>query len=101
VGSAGGVELGRRDHGTHGICVTLPSVMGLDRKLGFIGCSSHSGRRSVHYASNSKSELVSGSLRDVQALARHASLSTTSRYIEMNSEGSKICEYPLIGEMAS
>jgi site-specific recombinase XerD len=45
--------------------------------------------------------MVGGLLRDVQALAGHASLSKTSRYIETNSEGSKISGYPLIGEMAS
>jgi site-specific recombinase XerD len=44
--------------------------------------------------------MVGGLLRDVQALAGHASLSTTSRYIETNSEGSKISGYPLFGEMA-
>jgi integrase/recombinase XerD len=48
-----------------------------------------------------KASLVGGSLRDVQALVEHTSLSTTSRYIETNSEGSKISGYPLIGEMRS
>jgi integrase len=50
------------------------------RKLGFVSCSSHSGRRSFITQAARKASLVGGSLRDVQALAGHASLSTTSRY---------------------
>jgi integrase/recombinase XerD len=51
-------------------------------ELGFQGCSSHSGRRTFITNAARKISLVGGSLRDVQALARHSSLSTTQRYIE-------------------
>ena len=52
------------------------------RALGFIGASSHSGRRTAitHWAR--KISTVGGSLRDVQMLAGHSALSTTQRSIE-------------------
>ena len=54
--------------------------------LGFEGCSSHSGRRTFITNAAKKISLVGGSLRDVQALARHSSLSMTQRYIESDVE---------------
>ena len=45
--------------------------------LGFVACSSHSGRRSFITQATRKAWLVGGLLRGVQALAGHASLSTT------------------------
>jgi len=33
---------------------------------------------------------VGGSMRDVQALARHANLQTTQRYVEQNTEAQRL-----------
>jgi integrase/recombinase XerD len=54
--------------------------------LGFVGCSSHSGRRTFITNTARKISSVGGSLRDIQYLAGHASLQTTQRYIEGDSE---------------
>lgn len=56
------------------------------RQLGFNGCSSHSGRRTFITKAARNIGRFDGSLRDVQALARHKSLTMTQRYIEQNSE---------------
>jgi integrase/recombinase XerD len=61
----------------------------LYRQLGFTGCASHSGRRYFITASSRKIGLVGGSLRDVQYMAGHSSLTTTSRYIDTDSEAAK------------
>ena len=55
-------------------------------KMGFIGCSSHSGRRTFITETSKKISLVGGSLRDIQYLSGHQSLQTTQRYIEGDSE---------------
>jgi len=57
--------------------------------LGMVGCSSHSGRRTFISNGARKISLVGGSLRDIQALAGHANLQTTQRYIEFDSESQK------------
>ena len=54
----------------------------LYRRLGYTGCSSHSGRRTFVTNCARKISLVGGSLRDVQLLAGHADLTTTSAYID-------------------
>lgn len=56
------------------------------RDLGFVGCSSHSGRRTFITNASRKIGQFGGSLRDVQILAGHKNLQTTQRYIEYNSQ---------------
>lgn len=58
-------------------------------KMGFNGCSSHSGRRTFITNAARKISTVGGSIRDVQALARHSSLAMTQRYIECDVEAQK------------
>jgi integrase len=58
----------------------------LYRELGFEGCSSHSGRRTAITRWARKVSSVGGSMRDVQALARHSSLAMTQRYVEVSEE---------------
>ena len=63
------------------------------RHLGFVGCSSHSGRRTFITNAARKISTVGGSLRDVQVLAGHTNLRTTQRYIDENPEAhAKIVE---------
>jgi integrase/recombinase XerD len=54
------------------------------RHLGFVGCSSHSGRRTFITNAARKISKVGGSLKDVQELAGHANVRTTQRYIDAN-----------------
>ena len=61
----------------------------LYRDLGFIGASSHSGRRTAITRWARKISSVGGSMRDVQALARHSSLAMTQRYIEVSEDAMK------------
>ena len=58
----------------------------LYRSLGFEGRSSHSGRRTAITRWARKISSVNGSLKDVQALARHSSPAMTQRYIEMSED---------------
>jgi integrase/recombinase XerD len=57
--------------------------------LGMVGCSSHSGRRSFITRAARKISEVGGSLRGVQALSGHASLSMTARYIECDADAQR------------
>lgn len=58
----------------------------LYQTIGFDGCSSHSGRRTAITRWARKISAVGGSLRDVQALARHSSLQMTQRYIDVSED---------------
>lgn len=58
-------------------------------ELGLLGCSSHSGRRTFITNAARKISTVGGSLRDVQMLAGHSSLSVTQRYIEADNEAQR------------
>lgn len=59
------------------------------RALGFDGCSSHSGRRTFITMTARHIGRFGGSLRDVQALARHSSLAMTQRYIDIDTRAMK------------
>jgi len=61
----------------------------LYQDLGMTGCSSHSGRRTFITRAARKVSEVGGSVRDVQQLAGHASLQTTQRYIDGDTEAKR------------
>lgn len=61
----------------------------LYRQLEFKGCSSHSGRRTFITHTARLIPQAGGSLRDVQLLAGHKSLSTTERYIDGDSHAQR------------
>ena len=57
--------------------------------LGFDGCSSHSGRRTTITRWAKNTSRAGGSLKDVQDLSGHVSLSTTQRYIQSDTEAKR------------
>jgi len=61
----------------------------LYRDVGMNGCSSHSGRRTFITRAARKVSEVGGNVRDVQQLAGHASLQTTQRYIEGDTDAKR------------
>lgn len=62
----------------------------LYKRLGFEGCSSHSGRRTAITTWARKISTVGGSMKDVMTLARHSSLSMTQKYVEVNKRAIKL-----------
>jgi integrase/recombinase XerD len=60
------------------------------RRCDINGASSHSGRRTFITNAARKISLVGGSVRDIQALARHKNLQTTQRYVEQNTEAQRL-----------
>jgi integrase len=56
------------------------------REVGFVGCSSHSGRRTFITNTSRKIGLVGGSLRDIQVMVGHKNLQTTQRYIDYDTD---------------
>lgn len=61
----------------------------LYKKLGLVGCSSHSGRRTFITNCARKTSAVGGSIKDVMALVGHKHLGTTQRYVDVNSEAQR------------
>ena len=59
------------------------------KKVGYIGCSSHSGRRTFITNLSRKISLVGGSMKDVMLLAGHKNLQTTQRYIDYDTDAQK------------
>ena len=59
------------------------------KKCDIAGASSHSGRKFFITNAARSISLVGGSIKDIQALARHANLQNTQRYIEQNTEAQK------------
>lgn len=59
------------------------------RRLGFEGCSSHSGRRTFITLAARRISKAGGSIRDVQMLAGHRSLRHTQGYIEANTQAQR------------
>ena len=70
----------------------------LYRKLGFTGLSSHSGRRTFASRAARKISLAGGSLRDVQALMGHRSLTTTQRYLDQDVDAQRKVATMIYGE---
>jgi integrase/recombinase XerD len=81
------IQTERSDHTSPQAIVNMFSRWYSD--LSFVGCSSHSGRRTFVTTAAKKATTVGGSLRDVQMLAGHASLQTTQRYIEADTDAQR------------
>jgi integrase len=85
IGATGADPVVRSERGGSVSAQVIVNIFqGWFRALGFEGCSSHSGRRTFITNAARKIGSVGGSMRDVQALARHRSLNMTMRYIEVD-----------------
>lgn len=82
----GAPKLGPVIMSERGAAMTAATVVNwfsrLYAELGLVGCSSHSGRRTFITTSARVLAKTGGSLRDIQELAGHRSLTTTEKYIE-------------------
>ena len=85
---SGYVVRNSRGHRTNGKAIAQ-RFKRLYRSLGFEGASSHSGRRTFITRLAHKITAAGGSIRDVQQLAGHKSLSMTQVYIEGNSDAKR------------
>lgn len=74
-----------RNQSTNAQCI-VNMFSGWYNGLGFKGCSSHSGRRTFITNASKRIYSAGGSMRDVQMLARHASLNMTMSYIEADED---------------
>jgi len=61
----------------------------LYKKLGLIGCSSHSGRRTFITKCARKVSLIGGSIRDVMMLSGHRNLASVQAYIDQDEEAQR------------
>lgn len=83
----------RSERGTHMRPKSIVNwFAGLYAETGLNGCSSHSGRRTFITRTARLLARAGGSLRDVQELAGHRSLTTTERYIE----GDRAAQHKLV-----
>lgn len=69
---------------THGMSVNALTVYlhRLYESAGFVGCSSHTGRRTYITKMSRICNLHGSSIKDVQLLARHSDIRTTEKYVE-------------------
>lgn len=59
------------------------------KKIGFLGCSSYSGRRTFATSAGKQLSKVGASMKDLQILMGHKSIRTTSLYIEVDTDAQR------------
>lgn len=62
------------------------------KNVGFQGCTSHSGRRTLITGMARSCNLVGASIRDVQEIAGHADINTTMGYVEESPHRNKLVQ---------